>query len=664
MINKEPTENPINQSNEHIKRKSEHHIKNKSNQRDKNESQEQIVHNEEEIPKIVKHPKKSEKKKEIKKYIESTDEENLPQEMLIKKNTKNDKKSKENKKIDKSKIEESEPIIEIKETRNLKVIEKKNSSSKKDTGDSNIPKIYESSRNEEKLNTKKSLKSTNSSKKSQKIKKSSKKLSIVKPDNEEEDESVEEKVEPVVTKPKRERLKFNDMKQKELEEEKIKEQKVEKTKEGKIKTNPIIQVTKMPSVETEVKAVFKKNIEENKEKNQNNTRKQNSMRVINNDEDDEEELKIRDEAEKLEKEIRQMEQKVVKNEAPLVQQLSFKDRIKAISKRKITFPEKLINKPPSPDDKKFKQRKSRIIIGGNNSFMSDEERFLEESYKKLVEDMQLAELAKSKEKEEIKEVVEEKKEIPVTVPQNVVKEDKFSPARIESFLRKLGRYYDLRTILNQFSKEDIQRLQFVTSMLQNFLDYDDAELLEGRLKESHFSPFVDFSESNLKRLYQCSHQLPGAAGQESREDWTVFIQRYMQMKEIENKNESEISFMEGKIEDHLIDDQIELEEKSPPKDPKEFFQKSLRCLENGLIDYINNLDNSATGIKSIRLMNTKIKSSNEFGYKKKYGEDLKLPDIKLKGKYRVDLTVLENRNQLAPWEITERRCKIMGGEYA
>ena len=126
---------------------------------------------------------------------------------------------------------------------------------------------------------------------------------------------------------------------------------------------------------------------------------------------------------------------------------------------------------------------------------------------------------------------------------------------------------------------------------------------------------MDFSESNLKRLYQCSHQLPGAAGQESREDWTVFIQRYMQMKEIENKNESEISFMEGKIEDHLIDDQIELEEKSPPKDPKEFFQKSLRCLENGLIDYINNLDNSATGIKSIRLMNTKIKSSNEFGYK-------------------------------------------------
>ena len=196
------------------------------------------------------------------------------------------------------------------------------------------------------------------------------------------------------------------------------------------------------------------------------------------------------------------------------------------------------------------------------------------------------------------------------------------------------------------------------------------DLQKGTLKEYRFTPFIDFSESNLKRIYQSSHYLSGIKGEESKEDWKVFLERYMKIKSIEQKYQEKVEDREGKIENINIDNQTIIKEKDDLKNPIEFFQRSLKILEQDIFNSMNNYKEPENLLGQTKINNNMPDNNNDYedylranksfnNYSNEYHKNNsgKLPNIKKK--YRVNLSILDKRSELVGWEISERRCKIM-----
>eukprot|EP00826_Nyctotherus_ovalis_P047400 TRINITY_DN5446_c0_g4_i2.p1 TRINITY_DN5446_c0_g4~~TRINITY_DN5446_c0_g4_i2.p1 ORF type:complete len:312 (-),score=145.46 TRINITY_DN5446_c0_g4_i2:147-1082(-) len=299
---------------------------------------------------------------------------------------------------------------------------------------------------------------------------------------------------------------------------------------------------------------------------------------------------------------------------------------------------------------------------------------LEDEYVKLIEQLRKEDEEKVKREEEIKrkeleaaqkaEEPEEPEKPPVEEPT----EDDLNQMMIDEFIGKFSKDYDLKGIMRQLSDEDIDKLDTVNDAMRNFLKQSEfPDLYKSKLKDSHFTPFIDFSEENLKRLFEESN---GGGGQKgSEKDWIEFKEKFEKLKLNAKYRKGALSGI-IRCEDVVKDDPnakapIEFDKKflaagEMEETPSATLAERFKLLEeefltlNGLKKDRESEKEEEVGMEQLNDEPLPLSKAPSAMCDK---SDFRLPEI-LK-KYKVNISMIEKRKLMSKLEIIERRCKIM-----
>jgi len=389
----------------------------------------------------------------------------------------------------------------------------------------------------------------------------------------------------------------------------------------------------------------------------NETEKKMEKHVYREINEDDEELRQYDE--EFKEQIDKVEEKpIVKPKATLKSLFKVKEKTESIEKTEKTEPKKIA--PPKSSNK-----------------IRTEVADLEEEYNKLIEQLKKEDEEKLKQEEERKKKLleaERKKEEPEEKKPELIEEpteEEINQMMINKFITKFNKDYDLKGIMKQLSDEDIEKLGTVNDAMSAFLNQGEfPELYKSKLRESHFTPFIDFSEENLKRLFEDSNT--GGANQKGSEnDWIEFKEKLMKLRLSTN-------YRKGGPLSGIIRCEDVVNKDPNDKAPIEFDKKFLALTEIEDKPAMSSADRFKlleekfmilNGLKKEEVEKEEVVESipevnkeeplalNQVPSVMDEKSELKLPEV-LK-KYKVNISMIEKRDEMSKLEIIERRCKIM-----
>ena len=276
----------------------------------------------------------------------------------------------------------------------------------------------------------------------------------------------------------------------------------------------------------------------------------------------------------------------------------------------------------------------------------------EDTYDDLIKQYQQEEERKRKEEEakqkvplieDIKETIED---IPVNVKENN-NEEAENGAMISEFISKFRGEFDLRSIMSQYSDNNIEALNNTNSKIQEFIA-DTSDLQSGNLLNSHFTPYIDFSKDKLKHLMEARNDNIKSFG--SDKDWKIFMNKLREKKSLSIKDNELFATIEGVIKDDKIENLYadnnyvsaqEIESNSKMNSTEKF-----KMLEERFLN--------------INGPNKTQKNSMKKTQKSDGTDGVKLP--KIFKKYKVNFGLIEKRRDISELEKTLRKDKVLNKE--
>ena len=342
---------------------------------------------------------------------------------------------------------------------------------------------------------------------------------------------------------------------------------------------------------------------------------------------------------------------------------SFKERVGSLSKKRYT-----INVSDKRDMKKKSSKKlfkHRLV----DDELNKEQKFLDDLYKKVLEEAQQEEEEKERLKEEARKAEEEnkrlkeeeKKKKEESTEGNLREQE--DGRKLEILLERISRDYDLRSFLLQLSEEELGKIGDIGLVMDDFFSEEAyPEFYKSKLKDSRFTPFLDLSELNLKRMMEASADSKTGVQVGSEVDWKIFRALYNKMKLL-GKNNNALS--DGVICNKKLNQEYEPDN----------FSSSEELLANDIDLFLSYRDQSMDIEKKIELLKEQLYAIKTLMEKRKKKEldinttrriinkatvertKLSLPNIEKK--YKVDVPLINRRSDMHEIEILERRYQII-----
>jgi hypothetical protein len=329
---------------------------------------------------------------------------------------------------------------------------------------------------------------------------------------------------------------------------------------------------------------------------------------------------------------------------------------------------------------KFKQNRRNMVKKSSKRLfkgklfdddMKEEQKFLDDLYKKVVEEAQQVEEEKERLEEEARRQIEEearkleemkgeeKKEEGLTEEELREQEN---AKKLEMLLERIGKNHDLRNFILQLTEEELNRISDIVSIMGNFFSGEAyPEFHKSKLKDSKFTPFLDLSELNLKRMMQANVDSKSGMQVGSEADWKIFRVLYNKMKLLGQNN----TLSDGVIQNKSLNQEYGLDN-----------FHSLEEIVTSDIDLLKNCGDQSMDIeKKLELLKEQlwaVKSLIERRKKKELDTNIargivnevmtgrtKLSLPKTEKKYKVNVSLVNRRNDMHEIEILERRYQII-----
>jgi len=374
----------------------------------------------------------------------------------------------------------------------------------------------------------------------------------------------------------------------------------------------------------------------------------------------------------------------------------------------ISEAEEIKKQPPSPP-------RPRVVLRAQQQ--TEEEKKLEEEYKKLIEDMQRLEEEKIKKDQAaannnmVKEAfnnalpqkVEDKPETPETPEssdseENINSVDKMlkhlkNPRRMGMMLDKLHKNEEIKNIVLQLQQTDIDKLEAVQNTLQDFFNEKEfPEFYRSKLKDSKFTPFIDFtgvnekakvSHDNFENTYKAE-----PTWEELKESYNkAKLQEIAERKALENVQgvirahglehklkvfDDKVSEILDSVSEALVDgtgNKMDLTRKFEVLKDQLWAVEHIMKLRTQQLSHLKEAHDNLLKKKIPTVSLKKLELKEDMMKDKKYAlttdarYEIQGGKTTLrKKKYKVNMTLLQKREGMSQLEIMERRYKVISGE--